>query len=88
MRKARSTMQIRIKLFATFRQYLPLDAQAGGYDLDVPAGTRAIEILSQLGVPMDKPEVIVILVNGRHSQADRILEEGDVVSAFPTIGGG
>lgn len=87
-------MQIRIKLFATFRQYLPpleagaADAQVGGYDLDVPPGTRAIEILSQLGVPTDKPEVIVILVNGRHSQADRVLEEGDVVSAFPTIAGG
>jgi molybdopterin converting factor small subunit len=81
-------MRVRVKLFATFRQYLPSGSQEGAYDLEVPAGTHARQLLLELGVPAAKSDVIVIMVNGRHCPEDQALEEGDVLSAFPPIAGG
>jgi molybdopterin converting factor small subunit len=45
-------------------------------------------VLSQVGVPVGDPGAIVILVNGRQSTYDQILQDGDVVSAFPAMAGG
>ncbi len=81
-------MQIRVKLFATFREYLPPEAEGGVFEVTVPAGSGAGEVLLRLGVPADKPEAVVIMIDGRHSPADQILEEGDVLSAFPAMAGG
>ena len=81
-------MHVQVKLFATFRQYLPPETKGDAYDTPVPRGTRVSELLSQLGLPMDRPEALVILVNGRQGDLDHVLEEGDVVGAFPAIAGG
>ena len=81
-------MHVQVKLFATFRRYLPPETKGDAYDIQVPQGTHVGELLSQLGVPMEEPEGLVILVNGRQSDLDQILEEGDVVGAFPAIAGG
>ncbi len=81
-------MQIRVKLFATFREHLPPEAEGGVYEVTVPAGSRAGEVLLRLGVPAGTPGVVVIMIDGRHCPADRILQEGDVLSAFPAIAGG
>jgi molybdopterin converting factor small subunit len=37
---------------------------------------------------MEEPGGLVILVNGRQSDLDQVLEEEDVVGAFPAIAGG
>jgi molybdopterin converting factor small subunit len=55
--------------------------------LDVPAGTRAIDLLARFGVPTGD-RVSVILVNGRSVEPERVLEEGDVIAAFPALAGG
>ena len=81
-------MHVQVKLFATFRQYLPPNSKAGACDLEVPAGTQVLKVLSNLGVPLEKPDSVVILVNGRQADLKHTLDEGDVVSAFPAIAGG
>ena len=81
-------MHVQVKLFATFRQYLPPETQGDAYDAQVTPGTRVGELLSQLGVPADSLEGLVVLVNGRQSDPHQVLEEGDVVAAFPAIAGG
>ena len=81
-------MHVRVKLFATLRQYLPSDTQGDVYDVEIPAGTRVIRVLSQLDVPVEKPESMVVLVNGRQSDLNHVLNDGDVVSAFPAMAGG
>jgi hypothetical protein len=81
-------MRIELKLLATFHQYLPPEAQGSVCELEVSAGTRAIEVLSSMGVPVDRPETIVILVNGRNCQPDHVLETGNVLCAFSAIAGG
>jgi sulfur carrier protein ThiS len=78
-------MQIQIKLFATFRQHLPPEAEGGVCEVTVPAGRTAGEVLLRLGVPAG---MVVMMIDGRHCPADQILQEGDVLSAFPAIAGG
>lgn len=81
-------MQVRVKLFVTFRQYLPAGSEKSACDLDVPPGTRVQDLLLQFGVPIERPEVVAILVNGRHGPIDQVLQEGDVLAAFPAMAGG
>ena len=79
-------MKVRLKLFATFRRYLPTGTQGGACDVEVPDGTQVSDLLSRFGVP-DK-ESLMILVNGRDAGPDRILQDGDVVAVFPAVAGG
>lgn len=81
-----SEIPVTLKLFATFRRYLPPESQGGVHDLSVPAGTRAGEVLEGLRVPVD--DGVVILINGRTGAPQQVLEEGDVVAAFPAMAGG
>jgi molybdopterin converting factor small subunit len=79
-------MKVRLKLFATFRRYLPPGTQGNVCDVEVPEGTAVSELLSRFGVP--QKESLMILVNGRDAGPDRVLQEGDVVAVFPTLAGG
>lgn len=84
-------MQIQVKLFATYRDYLPPECTRGGHtrgvlDMEAQDGETAVSILTQLGVPTD--EASVVLVNGRSPEPDQLLQAGDVVCAFPAIAGG
>jgi molybdopterin converting factor small subunit len=79
-------MKVRLKLFATFRRYLPPGTQGSARDMEVPDDTQVSDLLSQFGVP--EKESLVILVNGRDAGPDRVLQEGDVVAVFPTLAGG
>jgi len=80
-------VDIRLKLFATYRRYLPPDSQGSAYDTDVPAGTRAVDLLVQFSVPADDG-ASVILINGRSTGSKQILEDGDIVAVFPAMAGG
>ena len=80
-------MQITIRLLASYRQYLPQehDAQAG-YQYQAPPGAHVSDVLGELPIPPG--DVFTFFVNGRHAQRDRSLQEGDVLSVFPAVGGG
>jgi molybdopterin converting factor small subunit len=79
-------VRVWLKLFATFRQYLPPEAKGSAVELEVPAGTRVSELLSGAGVPQE--ESPMILVNGRGVDPAQVLVEGDVVAVFPAMAGG
>lgn len=81
-------MRISVRLFAHFRRYLPPNSERATCHIDLPAGATAADALIQLGLPMDRPGTLVILVNGRHSEGEQILQAGDVVAAFPATAGG
>ena len=77
-------MKIRVESFATYRTYtehLPPDKR-----LDVPEGAVIRDVLDTLGVPMDKP--IILIVNGRDRPAHTPLKEGDHLVFFPPLEGG
>ena len=79
-------MKVRLKLFATFRRYLPPGTQGSACDVDVPEGAQVSDLLSRFGLP--EKESRTILVNGRDAGPDWVLQDGDVVAAFPTMAGG
>lgn len=74
-------MQIEVKLFATFRK-----GRFIKQNMDVPQGTSIGDILEILGI--DEDETGVIFVNGRHASVSYGLEDSDVLSVFPLVGGG
>jgi sulfur carrier protein ThiS len=81
------SIQITIRLLASYRRYLPPDHDArGGYMRDVRPGTRVAGVLTELPIPAN--DVYTFFVNGRHASRDQVLDENDVLSIFPAIGGG
>ena len=76
-------MNITVKLFAQYREGRFKEAQQ-----DYPEGTKACEVVSQLGIYEGKFPLGVLMVNGRHQREDTVLKEGDVLSLFPKVGGG
>jgi len=84
---AKKTMQITVRLLASYRRYLPdhHDDQAG-YAHEITAGTTVADLLTQLPIP--PADAYTFFLNGRHVDRSRVLAEGDVVSVFPAVGGG
>jgi molybdopterin synthase sulfur carrier subunit len=80
-------MQITIRLLASYRQFLPEGTSSkGGYASEVLPGAVVSDALTSL--PLPAGEVYTFFVNGRHAERDQVLEEGDVLSVFPAVGGG
>lgn len=82
-------MEIRLKLFATLRDYLPPGAGTE-ITLELSDAATVADTLTTLGVPLNLAHIV--FVNGRHvlrpDVSTRVLVPGDVVSVFPAIGGG
>jgi molybdopterin converting factor small subunit len=98
------TMRITVRLLASYRRYLPQgpeertgycqempagslagDEQAG-YCQEMPTGSTVGDVLA--GLPIPAGDVYTFFVNGRHADRGQALQEGDVVSVFPAVGGG
>jgi molybdopterin converting factor small subunit len=74
-------MSLTIKLFASFqRGRFAVDTRA--YEAHPTVG----EVVDGLAIP--RPEVGVMMVNGRHVEFDHRPADGDVLAVFPVIGGG
>ncbi|PNU21280.1 molybdopterin synthase sulfur carrier subunit [Geothermobacter hydrogeniphilus] len=74
-------MKITVKLFATFR--------AGRFDIetrDYPTGTKVGQVVKQLDLPTEK--LGILMINSRHVDLERRLEDGDTLAIFPLVGGG
>ncbi len=79
-------MEIHLKLFASYRNLLPLGTDGYQITIQVPDGSNVQEILTLYSVPQ-APESVV-LVNGKNHSAGETLQNGDVISAFPAMAGG
>jgi len=83
-------VQIRVKLFATFRQYLPEDADSQGIRLEIGEDSTPLQVLQRLGVPVDA--IHLVLINGEYIEPDRrheaIFHDQDVLAVWPAVAGG
>lgn len=79
-------MKVKLKLLATYRNFLPPGVEKGELELTIPGGISVHELVERYGVPAG--ESSVILVNGQTPKGDAVLEDGDVVFVFPAIAGG
>jgi molybdopterin synthase sulfur carrier subunit len=74
-------MNIRVKLFATFRE-----RRGKELTIEMDEGATPSEVLGLLNI--DIKDVAILLINGKTGKADQVLYENDLLSIFPPMGGG
>ena len=79
-------MQVKVKLFATLRDYLPKESDGKSCMVTVDENTTIEQIIAQLNIPGDIPKII--LINGRNGSLSQTVKPGDEVSIFPPVAGG
>ena len=79
-------MEIEVRLFATFRDYLPAGGAGFAYKKVLNGQTTVQDVIDELKLPSEIPKIII--VNGRHSNPDYALKDGDILSIFPPVAGG
>jgi sulfur carrier protein len=73
--------QIEIRYFATLRKNGKKKET-----LQIQDGFTVAKLAEELGIELD--DIAILLVNGIRSDMDETLNEGDIVSLFPPVGGG
>jgi molybdopterin converting factor small subunit len=79
-------MQVRVKLNATLRKYLPATDTGGIAVLDLPHGATVADAIEQLGIPADHAQIIVS--GDEHLEPTSMLNDGQEVNLFPPVAGG
>lgn len=77
---------VQVKLFATLRKYRPEQGIGEAFQVDLPDGATAHDLVQELGLP--DAEVKLVFVNGRAREGYHILADGDEIGIFPPVGGG
>lgn len=79
-------MKIEIALYASLSRYLPAGAENRKAVITARDGATAREIMSQLGIPQDHPNIL--LVSGKQAGPDTVLKDGESLAIFPPLAGG
>ena len=79
-------MELEVKLFANFQEYLPLGSEKYSCRLELEEGTTIGQVVGKLKIPDSVP--MITLVNGIHRTFEDRLDPGDVLSIFPPVAGG
>lgn len=74
-------MLVEVRLFATFR-----NGRFKKKELELVEGDSLDDVLGVLGIPLE--EVGILLVNGADASSECKLTAQDVLSIFPSLGGG
>jgi sulfur carrier protein len=74
-------MDVTVALYETLKKHYP---ERGKVQLQ--SGARVTDLLSRLGIAED--EVGVLIVNRRDARFNQVLEDGDLVTIIPPMGGG
>lgn len=84
-------MNIEVRMFMKYREFLPPNASNGKVTVSLKEGSTFTDLLALFEVPLDEPKLVVI--NGiSHGVSDKVnevmLKDGDIVAVFPPAGGG
>ena len=79
------SVRIRIQVFGELIEYLKI-AAGGRITLEIPEGANIETVLEKLGIPSSY--VGVVLVNGKFSSRDALLNHDDQVQIIPQLEGG
>ncbi len=74
-------MKIKVKLVGLFRSELFKEECR-----DYPAGARVQDVIEDLVLP--QKHLGIVLINGVHARVEDVLQEGDILSLLPILGGG
>lgn len=79
-------MKIELRLYASFRQYLPEESKNNQGMSRFRDGITINGILKELKIPQEA--VKIMFLNGTHAKGDETLNDGDRVGIFPPVAGG
>ncbi len=82
-------MNITVKFFSSLMEYLPRSAEGNAMVVQVNPGTSPRQVLARYRVPEE--EVRTVMRNGvflPEEDRDKPLEEGDLLTVWPSIQGG
>jgi molybdopterin synthase sulfur carrier subunit len=79
-------VSIQIKLSSTLRHLLPDYDPFEEYLVDHVPGEKLSDLLERL--KMEPSEIKIFMVNGRATDLEEPINDGDRVALFPTVGGG
>jgi sulfur-carrier protein len=74
-------MDVEIRLFESLKKHQP-----EGTKVRLATGSRVSDLLAVLGISTD--DVGILMVNRADGRFDQQLQNGDVVTVIPPIGGG
>lgn len=74
-------MEVNVKLFATLRE-----GRFKEKTTEVDDNSKVNNVIEKYEIPVE--EVAICFVNGRDVDKDHVLQNGDVLSLFPPVGGG
>jgi len=74
-------MDVEVRLFESLKKHQP-----EGGKVRLAAGSRVSDLLDALAISTD--DVGVLMVNRADGRFDQLLQNGDVVTLIPPIGGG
>ena len=79
-------MNITVKLYLNFKEYLPKENVGSSCALKLSKSAKVEDVINQLRIPKDSFQLV--LVNGSPKHIHEELRDGDVLAIFPAIGGG
>ena len=80
-------IQVHVKLYASLRRYRPDLPIGQAFECAAPHGITVGELVDGV-LRLPASEVAIVLVNGVHSDRERLLSDGDQVALWPPIAGG
>jgi sulfur-carrier protein len=87
LREERETiMRVTVKLFATLVRFKDGSRAAKPFDVELPEGSLAKDLIDHLKIPPE--ETHIIFINNIIEAPDAQLRDGDVIGMFPPVGGG
>jgi sulfur carrier protein ThiS len=78
-------MRIRVQVFGDVVNH-QIDSNGGNMVLDIPEGARVEKVLERLGISSGL--VGIVLVNGKFSNKDVLLQHNDQIQIIPQLEGG
>jgi molybdopterin converting factor small subunit len=77
-------MRVKIRLFQDYKQY----HDTSDYEVDVPAGTTAGDIVRQLGIKGRELAYLILIIKGKRVFVEYVLQDGDELVFAAPVGGG
>lgn len=77
-------MKVQVSMYANLKQYAP--GGEGSFRLNMASGSTLKNLIDKLKIP--RSINMVILINGRHADAETHLSPEDKITLFPPVEGG
>lgn len=79
-------MSVHVNLSTTLRDCVPGYRPIDGLHLDLAEPVNALQLAQKIGLPLS--EIKIIMINGRRSEPESMIKDGDRIGYFPAVGGG